>query len=202
MALSPKNDSSAAGFSPTVARRPPTIPGVSSIPGSGPGMGPGMGPAMGASRDGTTGPRAESPKQLIVGRDIELIGQIAACESLVVEGRVEAELNDSQRIEITETGSFKGNVEIDEAVIGGIFVGELTVRNKLKVEAGGRITGVIRYAALEIEAGGQISGTVEILEGGPALAQEPAAEETQSAADGSAAVLDKSEIDDLLSDPS
>ena len=176
MALDPNDTSSVASFSPTVARRTSPLPGGVAIP-----------------NRGDAGRRGDSPKQLIVGRDIVLSGQIAACESLIVEGRVEAELSDSRRIEITETGSFKGNVEIDDAVIGGLFQGELTVRNKLKVAAGGRIEGVIRYAAIEIEAGGQITGSVEILETPAAGASPPANDGNAAQTAGDAA------DDDLLS---
>ena len=49
-------------------------------------------------------------KKLIVGREICLTGEISACDTLVVEGRVEAELSDSRTIEIAETGVFKGEI--------------------------------------------------------------------------------------------
>ena len=52
-------------------------------------------------------------KKLIVGRDIALSGSINACEKLIVEGRVEANIADCQEIEITETGTFVGQAEID-----------------------------------------------------------------------------------------
>ena len=152
MALSPKQDNNSNGFTPTVARPTPAIPGVSQIPN------------LGGGGDENRGPRAESRKQLIVGPEIELQGHIAACESLVVEGTVLAELNDNCRLEITETGTFKGTVQVDDAMIAGHFDGDLTVRRKLTVMTTGRIVGTIRYAELEIEAGGQISGSVELME--------------------------------------
>ena len=65
-------------------------------------------------------------KKLIVGQDICLSGEITACDTLVVEGGVEASLSDSRVIEVTETGVFKGKVEIDIAEISGAFDGELT----------------------------------------------------------------------------
>ena len=47
-------------------------------------------------------------RRLIVGREIRLSGEITACDTLVVEGRVEATLNESYRIEIADSGYFKG----------------------------------------------------------------------------------------------
>jgi cytoskeletal protein CcmA (bactofilin family) len=104
-------------------------------------------------------------RKLIVGRDISLSGEITACDVLVVEGTVEARLRDGRNIEIAETGLFKGSVEIDEADIAGRFEGEITVRGRLRLRAGGKIQGSIRYGELEVEAGGQLSGDIQVIDG-------------------------------------
>jgi cytoskeletal protein CcmA (bactofilin family) len=120
-------------------------------------------------------PRAETGaapssegKRLMVGRDIVLSGEITTCDQLVVEGRVEAALTDTRVIEIRETGYIRGNAEIDEADIRGVYEGNLTVRNRLMIRSTGKVTGEIRYGMLEIECGGQISGDVQIIESAPA----------------------------------
>ncbi len=104
-------------------------------------------------------------KTLVVGRDISLNGQIMACDKLVVEGSVEADLNESQIIEIARHGRFKGTAVIDEADISGCFEGDLTVRKHLVVRSTGKIYGTINYSRVEIEAGGEISGTINVLPG-------------------------------------
>ncbi|MEE8516095.1 MAG: polymer-forming cytoskeletal protein [Alphaproteobacteria bacterium] len=104
-------------------------------------------------------------KTLVVGRDISLNGQIMACDKLVVEGSVEADLNESQIIEISRHGHFKGTAVIDEADISGHFEGDLTVRKHLVVRSTGKIYGTIKYSRLEIEAGGEISGKINVLPG-------------------------------------
>ena len=73
-------------------------------------------------------------KKLIVGREICLTGEISACDTLVVEGRVEAALSDSRTIEITETGVFKGEIEINVAEISGQFEGALTAHHRLVIQ--------------------------------------------------------------------
>ena len=102
----------------------------------------------------------------VEGRDIVLNGQITACDQLLGEGRVEAALENSQSIEISETGVFKGSAVIEEATISGHFEGNLTVRGELTVKATGRIEGEVRYGKLSVESGGQIVGTVEVLPAG------------------------------------
>ncbi|MDX9861833.1 MAG: polymer-forming cytoskeletal protein, partial [Rhodospirillales bacterium] len=68
---------------------------------------------------------ADDSKKLTVGRDIRLRGEITSCDKLVVEGQVEAELADARAIEVAPTGYFKGNAEVEEADISGLYEGEL-----------------------------------------------------------------------------
>ncbi len=107
-------------------------------------------------------PGVDDGKKLIVGREIVLNGEINSCDRLVVEGRVEANMKDCREIEIAETGTFKGQAEIDRADISGVFEGDLTAREHLVVRATGRITGKVRFGELEIERGGQIVGDVQV----------------------------------------
>ncbi|GAB7125972.1 hypothetical protein JCM19000A_04790 [Silvimonas sp. JCM 19000] len=104
-----------------------------------------------------------SGSRLIVGPDVKLKGaEILDCDTLVVEGRVEATM-DSRVIRIAEGGSFSGKVGIDVAEIYGVFEGELTARDQLIIHATGRVKGKIRYGKLLIESGGAISGEIETL---------------------------------------
>ncbi len=116
------------------------------------------------NRRGARGPAATTEsKKLIVGREISLAGEITACDSLVVEGSVQATLKNSQHIEITDTGFFKGDVTIDDAEIAGRFEGALQVRGRLLVKSTGRISGEISFGRLEVELGGEIEGTISVL---------------------------------------
>lgn len=101
--------------------------------------------------------------RLIVGPNVKLKGaQILDCDTLVVEGRVEATM-DSRVLRIAENGSFSGTVGIDVAEIHGRFDGELTARSQLVIHSSGRVSGKIRYGKILIEEGGEISGDVKAL---------------------------------------
>ena len=109
-----------------------------------------------------------SEARLIVGPDVKLKGaEILDCDTLVVEGRVEATM-DSRVIRIAEQGSFTGKVSIDIAEIHGTFEGELTARHQLIVHATGRVSGKIRYGKLVIDEGGELCGDVNTLSEKPA----------------------------------
>ncbi|CAA6605185.1 hypothetical protein MTBLM1_50011 [Rhodospirillaceae bacterium LM-1] len=118
----------------------------------------------GAARRSPSASTEVDGKKLIVGRDICLTGEISACDRLVVEGRVEASLSDARSVEISETGFFKGNAEVEEATIAGSFEGQLAVRGRLIIRGTGRVRGSVRYASLVVEQGGQLSGSVELVE--------------------------------------
>jgi cytoskeletal protein CcmA (bactofilin family) len=101
--------------------------------------------------------------RLLVGRDVKLKGaEILDCDTLVVEGRVEATM-DSRVIRIAENGAFIGKVSIDIAEIHGVFEGELTARSQLIVHSTGRVNGKIRYGKLVVDEGGVVCGEVNTL---------------------------------------
>ena len=109
--------------------------------------------------------RSESGlRQLTVGREISLSGEIASCDTLIVEGSVEANLQNCRDVDIAESGLFRGTAEIENADVRGTFEGNLIVRKRLLIRAGGQVTGTIRYGQIEIELGGQISGDVKMSE--------------------------------------
>jgi cytoskeletal protein CcmA (bactofilin family) len=110
-------------------------------------------------------PEEGKGSKLIVGPDIKLKGaEITDCDTLVVEGRVEAAM-DSRVMKIAEGGVFAGMVGIDIAEIHGRFEGELTARKQLIVHATGKVSGKIRYGKIMVEEGGEVSGDVCALSG-------------------------------------
>jgi cytoskeletal protein CcmA (bactofilin family) len=98
---------------------------------------------------------------LLIGQAIKVKGQIEACQTLVVEGRVEAELA-AQVLTVLKGGLFKGKAEVDKADIAGGFEGTLTVHGPLSIMSDGKVTGRIRYQRISIEGGGEIAGDVTI----------------------------------------
>lgn len=129
-------------------------------------------------------PRVEEPvgSKLIVGPDIKLRGvEITDCDTLVVEGRVEASM-DSRVVQIAEAGVFSGTVSIDVAEIRGRFEGELTARKQLVIYSTGRVSGKIRYGKIRIEEGGELSGDISTLAAAPAASVTSSATTTETPA--------------------
>ena len=139
---------------------------------------PSMNNGMSAANNGSN-----EVRKLIVGRDIAMAGEITACDYLVVEGTLDATMRDGQRIEINQTGLFRGAASVVEADIAGRFEGELSVSGRLRVRGSGKLSGRIQYGELEVEAGGQMQG--ELIALPPVAAEAPLT--FSSAANSSAA---------------
>jgi cytoskeletal protein CcmA (bactofilin family) len=113
----------------------------------------------------------------VVGPEIKIKGvEISDCDTLVVEGRIEATL-DSRVLEITEHGVFQGTIAVDNAAIRGRFEGELTVRKQLVIHATGKCSGKIRYTRIKVEEGAEVAGEIAVLDKAqatPPVARKPA----------------------------
>lgn len=89
----------------------------------------------------------QDAKTLTVGRDITLKGDITECDTLIVEGRIDATLNSARALEISR---------------GGRFDGDLDVARALRITASGKLTGNVSYGRLEIEQGGEVLGNIKV----------------------------------------
>ena len=108
---------------------------------------------------------AADDQKLVVGPRIRLQGDVTNCDALIIEGYFEGSAK-SRMIQVARGGTVSGEVEVETAEITGDFNGKLTVSNRLVVHSTGRVTGTVRYFAVEIEAGGQISGDVQVTDEG------------------------------------
>lgn len=115
-------------------------------------------------------PDAAERRTLVVGRGISLQGTVTDAERLVVEGTVESEMIQAAELFVAPTGVFRGEVQVEDAEIAGLFDGTVTARGSLIIRGTGKVNGTARYRKLSVEEGGQISGRMEMLNEGAAPA--------------------------------
>ncbi|MCX7373097.1 MAG: polymer-forming cytoskeletal protein [Alphaproteobacteria bacterium] len=148
---------------PTMAPPPSAMPPRPGMPGAPGAVGvpvrPQPAPAL-------TGDR----RTLLVGKGISVQGTIADCERLVVEGTVESQMLQAAELSISATGIFRGEVQVEDADISGLFDGTITARGNLTIRATGKVNGVARSKRLSVEDGGQLMGRMEMLTEGSAAA--------------------------------
>ena len=141
---------------PTAANSPHATPAIVPTPARAPAAG-----------EAVTKAEELGGSKLIVGPNIKLKGvEIHDCDTLVVEGRVEATMK-SRAIQIAEHGAFSGKVDIDVAEVRGNFQGEMTARKRLVIHATGRVSGKIHYGKVLVQEGGELSGEISALGDGP-----------------------------------
>jgi cytoskeletal protein CcmA (bactofilin family) len=138
----------------TLAPKPTTTPAAPTV---------GVRPAVGVPA--RPQPRAEAGERrtLVVGRGISLQGTVADAERLVVEGTVESQMIQATELFVAQSGVFKGEMQVEDAEIAGLFDGTITARNSLVIRASGKVNGVARCRKLSVEEGGQVSGKMEML---------------------------------------
>jgi cytoskeletal protein CcmA (bactofilin family) len=114
-----------------------------------------------AERSGAPRGNEVDRRTLILGQGMSLAGEITSCDRLIVEGSIQATLEKCQHVIIAESGVFNGHASTENADVRGRFEGDLTVRKRLLIRAGGHVSGTVTYGEIEIESGGGISGTIE-----------------------------------------
>jgi len=100
--------------------------------------------------------RNGAPGLSFIGPETVVSGDIATEAQLHVDGRIEGDVKCAQLIQGTQ-GVIAGNIEADEARLGGTVEGTVVART-LIVEASARIMGDVAYESLSIDAGAQIDG--------------------------------------------
>ena len=130
-----------AAFSPQIARRVADIPSANT--------------RSDADMEG---------KRLIIGKQIRMKGEISGCERLIVEGHVDAKLSEVKVIEVNANGNFKGDAEVDTAVVAGTFEGNLKVRGHLEIASSGVVKGNVSYKTIAVASGGRVLGSIETID--------------------------------------
>jgi cytoskeletal protein CcmA (bactofilin family) len=134
------SDRGSTSFNPQIPRRVPDIPSPASV---------------------KAGEADIEGKRLVIGRAITLSGEIAGCERLLVEGKVQATLREVKMLEVGANGSFSGTATVDSASVAGTFEGTLQVSGHLEIGPGATVKGTVSYGTIAVANGGKLLGTVE-----------------------------------------
>ena len=109
--------------------------------------------------------RAEAGEKRVLqlGKGISIQGSVTEAERIVIEGTMESQSLQCQELAISHSGVFKGEVQVEDADIAGVFDGTLTATGSLIIRATGRVLGVARARRLSVEDGGQLTGRMEMI---------------------------------------
>jgi cytoskeletal protein CcmA (bactofilin family) len=105
----------------------------------------------------------DSQRSALIGPGVYFEGTLQNCDEVVIDGTVKATIV-ADRMLVRESGSFSGTATVNDAAVLGEFDGTLTAATKLTVNATGRVSGAISYAALEIASGGVLTGDINVVD--------------------------------------
>lgn len=110
----------------------------------------------------------------VIGKSVQIRGEVKGNEDLVVEGLVEGTitLSDS-RLTVGANARVQANVSARDVVVQGTLKGDAHASGRVELRAGSHMTGDIHAARLAIEENAVFSGKVEL--NTPGGAERPAA---------------------------
>ncbi len=96
----------------------------------------------------------------VVGDGAKMEGKFDIADSIHIECEVGGELNVGGQLVIGEKGVVNANVQTVDAVIQGVYEGNMVATGNVEITATGRVTGNIETDSLVISKGGFFNGNV------------------------------------------
>jgi cytoskeletal protein CcmA (bactofilin family) len=99
----------------------------------------------------------------LIGRGIEITGDISFTDRLQVEGRVNGTLiSENGTLGIGETGQVEARVDVGVCVIYGTLQGDLIARSRVEIRRTGRVHGDVITPVLLVEEGAVFNGAIRM----------------------------------------
>jgi cytoskeletal protein CcmA (bactofilin family) len=100
----------------------------------------------------------------VIGRGVEVRGQIEGSEDVHVDGRIDGGMRLEGALVISERGVVVASVSAEEVTIEGVLVGDVIAQRSVQIGAKGKLVGDVKAGRLVIAAGGAMRGQVDTTE--------------------------------------
>jgi len=98
----------------------------------------------------------------VIDDELTISGDICTKGTIRVDGRVEGTVHRADTLIIGAGGTVVGSIEAREVVIGGTLHGNLTVTERVEVQATATVRGDIHATAVQLHEGGTVYGHIAI----------------------------------------
>jgi len=99
----------------------------------------------------------------LIGRGIEVTGDIVFADRLHVDGKVSGKLtSESGTLVIGEAGQVEAQLDVGICVIHGALYGNLIARSKIEIHKTGRVHGDLITPVLLVEEGAVFNGAIKM----------------------------------------
>lgn len=100
--------------------------------------------------------------QTLIGETILVNGNLTGDEDLLVLGKVEGSITLAKTLHVQESGIVKANVQVRNAIISGIVVGNIQATDAVEITEKGRMVGDIKAPRVIIVEGAAFRGHVDM----------------------------------------
>jgi cytoskeletal protein CcmA (bactofilin family) len=98
----------------------------------------------------------------VIGESILIKGNLQGDEDLTVQGQIEGSVNLTKTFIVEQSGVVKADVSVNNAVISGVMVGNLTATDSVEIAETGRMLGDIHAPRVIIVEGALFKGKVDM----------------------------------------
>ena len=135
---------------------------------------------------------AEHSGKDVLSSDVEIKGSIKFQKELLIDGKVEGEINSDGVLTIGENADIRGEIKTKSITVFGKVQGNITVAERCELKAKCTLQGDLKAARLVIEEGATFIGKSEVTSGtGPAKPMPGRPEVVRHDRSGRAAVHDE-----------
>ena len=101
-------------------------------------------------------------KMSVIGQGTTFTGDCKIDGNIRIDGNFNGRLEAANTVVISKTGYVKGNISVQEAVIGGKVEGSITAKNKLELKSSAHIEADIQTRKLMVEEGAFLQGNCQM----------------------------------------
>ncbi len=98
----------------------------------------------------------------VIGETILVNGNLQGDEDLQILGKVEGSITLSKTLHVQPSGIVKANVQVRNAIISGVVVGNITATDAVEITEQGRMVGDIKSPRVIIVEGASYRGNVDM----------------------------------------
>jgi cytoskeletal protein CcmA (bactofilin family) len=121
-------------------------------------------------RDPPASISAEAPT--VIGKDTVVKGELKSTTDMLIEGRVEGQIQSANRVIIGESGDVEARVEAQVVTVRGTVRGDCEGTKKVEITSTGKVFGNIASRAIVVAEGATFKGASKMAQADPEVKPE------------------------------
>ncbi|MEM7147895.1 MAG: polymer-forming cytoskeletal protein [Verrucomicrobiota bacterium] len=100
-----------------------------------------------------------STSKNILSSDVEIRGNLKFSNDLIIDGKIEGEVNSDGNLTVGENAAIKGEIKTKSVTVFGKVEGNITVADRAELKSQAELVGDIKAGTLSIEEGATFLGS-------------------------------------------